>query len=199
MGTITPIKSNKPTIEERRTRISERWQKSIEGIIETGRELIEQKRDTDHGEWIKIFEDNKPFSRETAHKLIAIAEHPVLSNVAHVQHLPQPWSTLYELSQMPEQLLLRLIQESKVHPELKRSEVRTLKSDEQKRKEDAETLLDILLANCHNARELSLADCGGTAYDCSILKGNISQELIDIVQEVIDTWTSLRNHLLSLK
>jgi hypothetical protein len=203
MGTITKIRGNEPeTVEEWQNFFLEFKQNEIESVIETGKQLIlaKDKLKANYEKWLKIFEGkNRPFSEDMAQYRMSIARNPVLSNTVYVRYLPQAISTLYELSQMPEQLLLRLIQEGKVYPELKRSEVRTLKSDEQKRKEDAETLLDILLANCHNARELSLADCGGTTYDCSILKGNIPQELIDIVQEVIDTWTSLRNHLLSLK
>ncbi len=31
---------------------------------------------------------------------MAIAQHPILSKVAHGQHLPPSWGTLYELTQL---------------------------------------------------------------------------------------------------
>ena len=50
---------------------------------------MKAKADLPHGEWGLLFErELVPFGRTTAARLMAIAEHPVLSNVAHVQHLP---------------------------------------------------------------------------------------------------------------
>lgn len=65
--------------------------------------------------------------------------------------------------------------------------------------EKIENLKELIRHNCYAARELSLADCGGNHYDCSILKGHVTQELIDGTQEAIDTWTKLRDHLVSLQ
>lgn len=65
--------------------------------------------------------------------------------------------------------------------------------------EEIKKLHGLLSHYAYLAREYSLADCGGNHYDCNILKGNVSQELIDAIQEVIDVWTKLRNHLRLLK
>jgi hypothetical protein len=46
-----------------------------------------------------------PFSWETAFRFMSIAGYPVISNVAHAQHLPASWGTLYELSRLPEDKL----------------------------------------------------------------------------------------------
>jgi hypothetical protein len=202
MATVTHLHNNKPkTVTEWRNYISEPWQKAVESIVETGQRLIEA-RGTDeiqglvaHGDWEKIFEKNKPFSVRTARCLIAIAEHPVLSNRQYPAVLPPHWYTLYLLSTIPEHLLLQMIKDGKVHSELTQREAEELQNWEEQIKQ----LQALLLRNSHNARELSLADCGGGHYDCSILRGAISQELIDMTQEVIDVWTKLRNHLISLR
>src|SRR5262245_48220415 len=128
MGIVTPIRDDKPrTVTEWRNYISEPWQKAVESIIETGKRLIEAKESVAHGEWIKIFEGNKPFSRYTADKLMAIARHPVLANVAPGQHLPPSWTILFELSQIQEDTLSEMIQEGLVHHELTRAEAYELK------------------------------------------------------------------------
>jgi len=196
MGTVTKIRGNEPqTVEEWREFIVEPWQKAVESIIETGKRLIHAKEKVEHGQWLKIFEGNKPFSERTAERLMAIARHSILSNPANLPVLPPSWSTLYELSQIPENILSRYIAEGKIYPELIGLEAHELKEYEDK----VEEFCQLILGNAFKARELSLADCGGSPYDCSILEGSVPQEVIDKVQEVIDTWTSLRDHLLSLR
>jgi hypothetical protein len=41
-----------------------------------------------------------PFSRQTAFRLMSIAGGSRLTNVAHGQHLPPSWRTLYELTKL---------------------------------------------------------------------------------------------------
>ena len=193
MGTITKIHNNNPqTTEEWWNHIAEPWwNKEVPGIIETGKRLIDSRKDKEYGEWEKIFKGKDRFSVQTALKLMAIAEHPVLSNPAHVRALPRSWGTLYELSQIPEPLLLRMIQDGQVHPELMRVEAKDLKGLEDKKEE----FRQIIIAHAFQARELSLADCGGN-HDCSILKGDVRQEELDAVREAKDAWTSLEEELL---
>ena len=47
-----------------------------------------------------MIEADLPFSPQTARKLMAVANHPVLSNHAHVRVLPPSWGTLYELTKL---------------------------------------------------------------------------------------------------
>ena len=61
---------------------------------------------------MEVVKAQLPFIHQTAHKLMTIAEHPMIANVAQAPHLPNSWTTLYELTQWEE-------------PELKRSYVRT--------------------------------------------------------------------------
>jgi len=45
-----------------------------------------------------MIEEDLPFSRFTAFRLMTVAKCSFLANVAHVQHLPPHWGTLYELT-----------------------------------------------------------------------------------------------------
>jgi hypothetical protein len=58
-----------------------------------------------------------PFSLSTAGRLMAIAEHPVLSNSATWPNLPAGWRALSELAQIPAEKLTRLIGDECVGPE----------------------------------------------------------------------------------
>jgi hypothetical protein len=41
-----------------------------------------------------------PFGRNAAHRYKSIAEHEILSNMAHAPLLPPSWMTLYELTKI---------------------------------------------------------------------------------------------------
>jgi hypothetical protein len=195
MGTVTKFRGNKRTIKELRELIYDTLGKEVEHIIETGNLLIEINDSTDHGEWEEIFKDNKPFSVQTALKRMAIARHPVLSNPAHGRALPSSWRTLYELSQIPEKLLSKFIEKGKIHSELKRSEAERLKNYD----EEKEVLRQLIKGGAYQVMEAALADCGGNPGDFSILeKGDVPQELMDLVDKAGDAWNSLRNQLHSL-
>jgi hypothetical protein len=199
MTNVTHIRNNKPkTVAQWRNYISEPWQKAVESIIETGQRLIEAKEEVEYGEWGKIFENNKPFSLRTAEFLMGIAKNPVLTNPLHATLLPPSWFTLYQLSLIPAEDLQKLIDAGKVHSELTRAEAENLRADEQKQEGERQFLLSLLAKNIYTAREMSLADCGGSHYDFSILKGYVTQELVDGGEEVSKLWAKLTDHLRSL-
>jgi hypothetical protein len=201
---VTLIRNNKPkTVKEWREYISEPWQKAVESIVETGQRLIEARESIEHGKWEEIFKDKKPFSSETARRLLRIAEHPVLQKPTHALVLPPSWYTLYELSQIPAEDLQKLIDAGKIHSDLSRDEVTALKADEKEQKEKAQELWRILSRFADGCIENSLANCGGGNFDCSIFKHNLPreelEELISKTREVQRVWKNLEDHLTMLK
>ena len=103
--------------------ITERWQDSVAAIIDAGRLLLEAKAALSHGEFTPMVENSLPFGRQTAFRLMAIAEHSILSNVTHVQHLPSSWGTVYELTKIPDEPLQQMLGDGTIHPDIRRSEV----------------------------------------------------------------------------
>lgn len=86
--------------------ISARWQDSVVAIIDVGKLLLGAKHALPHGEFGRMVEsDRVAFEMRTAQRLMAIAEHSLLSNTAHGSHLPSAWGTLYELTKAPEDAL----------------------------------------------------------------------------------------------
>ena len=95
-------------------------------IIETGRLLNEAKDSLPHGEWGRMVKGKLPFDVRTAERLMEIARHPVIGNATHVSHLPPSWGTLYELSRIPEERCLGLIEDKTIHAGMTRDDATAL-------------------------------------------------------------------------
>lgn len=104
-------------------RIRAAWGKMIASIIETGEALIDAKEELGHGGFLAMVQSELPFDRNTAHRLMKIAAHPVLSNVAHGPHLPPHWRTLYELTKMNHGLLLAKLKDGSINPKTTRKDI----------------------------------------------------------------------------
>ena len=73
-----------------------------------------------------IESDEVPFGWNTANRLMAIADHSILSNSDHDQNLPCSWQTMYELTKAPDENLEIWLADRTIHPELQRKDVLTL-------------------------------------------------------------------------
>lgn len=88
-------------------RINAAYKRTVEGIIEIGKTLIEAKDALPHGQFQAMIKADLPFGPRQAEKYLAIARHPLLSNANSNSHLtlPSSVSTLYELSRFePDEL-----------------------------------------------------------------------------------------------
>jgi hypothetical protein len=114
--------------KEHATRINEAWQRSVDAVIETGLRIIDAREGLEHGEYIAMIEEDLLVSRQTAHKLTAIASNKVLSNVAHARHLPAAWTTLSELAVAANKGLdlEAAIESGAIHPKMERKDVKAL-------------------------------------------------------------------------
>jgi hypothetical protein len=117
-------------------RINAEWRKSVEGILGVGRQLIAAKEACEHGEFLRLFKGHEnavseplPFSENTSQRLMAVASHEVLSNAAHVQHLPQSWGTLYELTKLDDEQIVAGIKAGEITAEMTRAEASALRAD----------------------------------------------------------------------
>jgi len=120
--------------------IGDAWRKSIESIFETGDRLIAFRKKFEHGEWQKAIHDNLRMSRQTVSRLIAIAENTVLrENVTHVYHLPASWGTLYEIVQLPDEIVRKKIASGEINSSTQRKDVVRMRNDlkQMKQKEDS--------------------------------------------------------------
>jgi len=120
------------------TRFRDAFRKSVEGIIEAGRVLIEAKNELEHGQFIDWVERDLRFgtgqdgdrglSLRKAQMLMFVAKNEVISNTNHWFAFPPSWRTLWELSQIrPKHRLLDLIANGKINPGMTREEAVALR------------------------------------------------------------------------
>ena len=112
--------------------------KSVEGIVEAGRVLIDAKKELEHGQftdWVVgelRFGTRKLGSREAdlrkAEMLMFLARNEVISNPCHWHAFPPSPRTLWELTQIrPKQRLLELIANETINPGMTREEAVALR------------------------------------------------------------------------
>jgi hypothetical protein len=104
-------------------RIQSALSKTVEGILEAGRALIEAKAELHHGSFEHLVKERCPFSTRTARMLMAIASHQVLSNRNHGSDLPASWRTLYELSKFEPRELEHALSHHWIKPDMPRKHV----------------------------------------------------------------------------
>lgn len=126
MTTDTLTISNSRTRQEWAAVINADWRKSIESIIQTGRDLAAAKAELPHGEFTVMVETDLPFSRQYASRLIQIAAHPEIANVKNSARLPSRISTLAELVELSADDLRDAIDRGLVGPETKVKEARAI-------------------------------------------------------------------------
>ena len=128
-----------PRAEQWANQINVQLGRSVEAIVTTGSLLLKAKADLAHGEWGRMFHEQLiPLSQDTATRYMAIASHPIIANSAHVRNLPPSYSTLYELTKLPEPTLKHALKDGLITPSMERKEVKALVPP-QERPRQAET------------------------------------------------------------
>lgn len=115
----------KMTTDDWASAITASWQKAVESIIQTGKLLIEAKAalraEVGYGSWGEIVE-KLPFSWRTADYLMAIAEHPVLSDSQFIANLPPSWGTLADLCALPDNAIKEMIADGRISAGMTRAD-----------------------------------------------------------------------------
>jgi len=94
------------TIQNVRTRpewekiITTDWRKSLEGIIQTGRDLISAKLELSNGEFQKMIRAGLPFGKSTANALMRIARSKAITSDHPGGRLPHGYAVLGQLASL---------------------------------------------------------------------------------------------------
>jgi len=78
--------------------------RTVEAILELGRELIAAKEGLEHGDWLHALKE-VPMNASCARQFMAVVKHPILSNQCTSTDLPPSARSLYELTQVPDDVL----------------------------------------------------------------------------------------------
>lgn len=121
----TEVISAQQDLAEWRARIESAWQRSVASVIEVGK-LIKQAKDA-LGVSFTLLETELPFSSTVAAFLVKIAENPVLSNPIYYPKLPNSYNTLYHLTSVDEQQLVKQIESGEITPNYTLSRAKSLR------------------------------------------------------------------------
>lgn len=119
-------------------RINAAWRKSHESIFEAGRLLIAAKGALPHGEWAAMCERDLLFQPRTAQRIMAVAADPRLLNTTHASHLPQSWTTLYELTRLDDEQFRAGIEKGIIRPDMERKDITTVAKRERRERRERE-------------------------------------------------------------
>lgn len=115
-------------------RINAEWRKTVQGIVNVGRELIAAKAACEHREFSRLFKgsDNPvpepvPFTIHTADRLMRIAARPAIADCAHAHSLPQSWATLHELARLDDDEIVAGISAGEITREMTRADAVALR------------------------------------------------------------------------
>jgi hypothetical protein len=102
-------------------RIVAAWRKSVEGVIDAGRLLIEAKAALERGAFIDMIERDLPFGARYAQMLMKVAADRRLTKANHGSLLPPSPRALYELTKLSDQQFNDKIATGEIHPEMERN------------------------------------------------------------------------------
>jgi hypothetical protein len=207
--------------KEHAARINEAWQKTVDGVVETGLRILDARHGSsalEHGQFEKMLTEDLHFSAPTGRRLMAIASNKVLSNRTHVNALPASWGTLYELSVIANKGvdLEAQIQSGAIHPKMERKDVKALlpppqRDDDLEETEpdpddEAETSEGIIPAGDDDEGDspeviwrrglihrAREAISGAAFEDWSQFKAD--ERLADTVQKAANKWCKLSHHI----
>jgi hypothetical protein len=128
-------------------RIRERWQDSVQAILDVGGMLIEARQATKHGEWQYMFSEANPnrlpFGDRAARMLMQTSSNRVLSNRNYSSDLPPAWRTLYELSTLADTDLEAAFRDGRIRPDMQQSEAIALKKELRREERDERRAIDV--------------------------------------------------------
>ncbi len=84
-------------------KIGESWRKTLKGILETAKLLVEAELHLHKEDWNALLEDGLPFHRTIAYKLIKVAKDSRINDPAHVHLMPSSYGTLYEIAKLKDE------------------------------------------------------------------------------------------------
>jgi hypothetical protein len=108
--------SSQTQIDILTSRFRSALRKSIEGIIEMGKVLIEAKEQLPHGQFLDWVEGELKFPVRDAQTLMYLARNEVISNAKNFAYLPPSPTALWELCQIPKPRLRELIADGTINP-----------------------------------------------------------------------------------
>lgn len=124
-GEVIEVDPEPETIPEFVEAISKCLRKSVEGVIEAGRHLI-NARIRHSGEFTSMVERDLGMTPRTAQRLMAIARDERFAT--YRSHLPTTWRTLFELTRLDDDEFAEAVEAGAIHPNMSQNDAIRLKN-----------------------------------------------------------------------
>lgn len=125
--TEVAVLENAKSRQEWTDTINSDWRKSIENVVQTGRDLIASKKELSHGEFGEMVKSDLDFGPRTAHNLMSIASNDFITNRTRgTDLLPASWTILRELSKIDKTDLAWAEERGLLAPDMSRGAARAI-------------------------------------------------------------------------
>jgi len=114
-----PSPNISPKVKDYVKRITNAWQKAVDGILAVAT-LLKEAEDTLNPVEQMDLNGELPFSLSTKDKLLSIAGDNRLNNPTYRKYLPPHWTTLYEMTQLDDQTFQAGISDGLITPAVER-------------------------------------------------------------------------------
>ena len=123
MGNLPiPVSSVNPKVMKYAKKITDAWQKAVDGILSVAQLLNDAENNLNPAEQMDLY-DELPFSKSTADKLISIGNDKRLNNPTYRKYLPPHWTTLYEMTQLDDKTFTEGISGGLINPSVERRHI----------------------------------------------------------------------------
>jgi len=126
---------DKPESKDReffKKRIHYWWNKTLEGILETGWCLVEAQATLTPDEWSKFVKNDVPLDYSAMRKLMGVAQDHRISDSKYADLLPASWTSLHEISLMDNETFELAMAEGLIHRNVTLKELKLFRSKHQK-------------------------------------------------------------------
>lgn len=110
------------------SKIKTSLQKALGDFLEIGRTLKKAEVELGRKEWLDMVNNELPFSRRTAEKLVKIASDKRITNPKNAPFLPPHWTSLHELTLLSDAQFKAGLKSGVIHPEAERKDITNLKT-----------------------------------------------------------------------
>ena len=118
----TTTRTLTPKVKKYAQKITDAWQKAVDGILSVGQLLREAENSLNPVEQIDLYAE-LPFSQSTADKLLSIANDKRLNDPTYRKYLPPHWTTLYEMTQLDDKTFKSGIAAGLINPAVERRHI----------------------------------------------------------------------------
>ena len=116
------------------TRITQSWTSALESFLEVGRTLLEAEKELEKKEWLDMVNNDLPFTRRTAEKLVKIASDSRITDPNNAKHLPPHWTSLHEITLLTDRQFSDGVNAGVIQPDAERKDISALVTRRKRKK-----------------------------------------------------------------